>query len=861
MTPPPGLGEWDGSPWARVTERLRELTRGEYEIVHELGRGGMAAVFLANDLALERRVAIKVMSPALLAGEGMVGRFHREAVTVAKLDHPHIITIYAVRQVEELHFLVLKFVEGRSLDDIIRASGPLPLPIARALLHQVGQALGYAHRRGVVHRDIKPGNILVDLDGNAVVTDFGIAKVAESSTQTQTGAIVGTPTYISPEQCYAETATGLSDQYALGVVAYEMLTGSPPFTGASFAVMQAHAASRVPSLLEARPDCPADLEAAVMRMLAKRPEDRFPTMSHALVAMGAAPLDELSPDRDRLIGMATPERAFAAIVPTPSPRTKAPFRPTTSVAAIELVSPPSRLEAGDRARLEIEARDETGALVPADQVRWVVDPPTLAVIDATGMLTSLAPGLVTVTATSSNILTRAAITVTPPRVTRVNITAPPGALLTGAPIPLTAIAYDRRNAPVRRAFIWEVVDGRATLSSEGELFAEVGGQVTVAAEVEGVRGEIALTIVEAPLGELRLGDRVSLTAGESRQLAVEAFDKRGHATAAAGRRLAWSTSAPEICEVTEDGVLVARAPGTVRITVECEGRRATTEVDVIAAPSGRRGKRMVLLLAGGGAALLVAAIALLARGRDARETPVSAPPVPPVQQSGASSVATTPSAPVVASLGHDPAEVAPPVVASVRVAPVRALVVGETRKLAATALDSVGATLLNQPFKWSSSDTGVARVDGAGILTAIAPGTTSIVASLEGQTGRVRVTVKPVLPSAEVVRTWLDGYLTTLRARDRAKLDELAAPASPPQRAEATALFDRIRSLNVETSELKIEAPRAEGNAVVVAFTFVMRGRATLRRDLAPRTIAAEARLERTGTAWTLTAAYPTGMR
>src|SRR5829696_3770221 len=247
MTPPPGtMGE--GSPWARVLERLRELTRGEYEIQRELGRGGMAAVYLAHDLALDRRVAIKVMSPALLSGEGMVARFQREAITVAKLDHPNIITIHAVRQREELHFLVLKFVEGRSLESILEASGPLPIPIARALLHQVGQALAYAHRRGVVHRDVKPANILVDVDGNAIVTDFGIAKVAESTSQTQTGTIVGTPVYISPEQCFAETASGLSDQYSLGVVAFEMLTGRPPFTGTGFVIMRAHCEQPVPSI-------------------------------------------------------------------------------------------------------------------------------------------------------------------------------------------------------------------------------------------------------------------------------------------------------------------------------------------------------------------------------------------------------------------------------------------------------------------------------------------------------------------------------------------------------------------------------------------------------------------------------------
>src|SRR5438552_1272789 len=208
---------------------LRTATLGHYDIHGELGQGGMATVYLAHDIALDRKVAIKVMAPALFSTTGMVERFKREARTAAALSHPHIIPIYAVKESTDLVYFVMKFVEGRSLESIVRAAGPLPLTLVRAVLYQAGEALGYAHRRGVVHRDIKPANIMLDADGWVVVADFGIAKVSETQGLTMTGATIGTPSYMSPEQCEAKRElSGASDQYSLGIVAYELLAGRLP---------------------------------------------------------------------------------------------------------------------------------------------------------------------------------------------------------------------------------------------------------------------------------------------------------------------------------------------------------------------------------------------------------------------------------------------------------------------------------------------------------------------------------------------------------------------------------------------------------------------------------------------------------
>ena len=261
----------------RQVEALRLATAGHYDIRGELGRGGMATVYLAHDLALDRKVAIKVMSPALAMGDG-IERFKREARTAASLSHPNIIPVFGVYHTEDLLYFVMKYVEGRPLDGIIRELGALPIPMVQAILGQVASAFGYAHRHGVIHRDIKPANILIDDEGWAVVTDFGIAKVSDSKGLTMTGLSVGTPTYMSPEQVAGDGVTPASDQYALGVLAYEMLTGKPPFQGAnSMAMMYAHVHHPPPPLEAARPDCPAALRDAVMRMLAKDPAERWPT--------------------------------------------------------------------------------------------------------------------------------------------------------------------------------------------------------------------------------------------------------------------------------------------------------------------------------------------------------------------------------------------------------------------------------------------------------------------------------------------------------------------------------------------------------------------------------------------------------
>ncbi len=316
-------------------DALRQATLGEYEILAELGRGGMATVYLAHDLALDRKVAIKVLAPALLLiGEGMVERFKREARTAAALSHPHIIPIYAVKEGPDVLYFVMKYVQGRALDAVIHDVGPLPTPMVQAILAHVSDALGYAHRHGVIHRDVKSANIMLDEDGWAVVTDFGIAKVVQADGLTLTGVTVGTPTYMSPEQCDTREVTGASDQYSLGVVAYEMLTGQLPFTGDStMSIMYAHFNEVPRPVTDLRPDCPPNLAAGVMRMLEKDPAQRWPTMDDVVAVCGRPSLRHDDPVRRQMITLARVGRSRSLTQLNTPTSPIVPSRPQTRSAS------------------------------------------------------------------------------------------------------------------------------------------------------------------------------------------------------------------------------------------------------------------------------------------------------------------------------------------------------------------------------------------------------------------------------------------------------------------------------------------------------------------------------------------------
>ena len=264
-----------GEPEVSEIEMVRRELKGEYDVLEELGRGGMAIVYKARERQLERDVAIKVLPFSLAFDKEFVERFEREARTSAKLEHPNIIPIYRVGKSGRLTYFVMKYLRGQPLSAVLAARGSLAPGEIRQVLAQVARALAYAHKSGIVHRDIKPDNIMFDEHGLAVVTDFGIAKAATGGKLTGTGMSIGTPHYMSPEQARAQGLDGRSDIYSLGVVAYQCLTGSVPYDGDdSFSIGYKHIMEEMPTPLlntvEQR-----DLLEVIRRMMAKAPEDRF----------------------------------------------------------------------------------------------------------------------------------------------------------------------------------------------------------------------------------------------------------------------------------------------------------------------------------------------------------------------------------------------------------------------------------------------------------------------------------------------------------------------------------------------------------------------------------------------------------
>ena len=248
---------------------------GRYKIVRKLGAGGMADVYLAEDQELGRRVAIKILNGRHANDDQFIERFRREAKNAAALNHPNIVSIYDRGEAEDTYYIAMEYLDGRTLKELVVGRGPAPVNVAVEYARQILSALGFAHRHGIVHRDIKPHNVLVDREGRVKVTDFGIAR-AGTSQMTEAGSIVGTAQYLSPEQARGTEVDQRSDLYSLGIVLYELLTGQTPFDGdtpVEIAMKHLSATPQPPSQI--RRDVPRDLDMVVMRALAKDPAARY----------------------------------------------------------------------------------------------------------------------------------------------------------------------------------------------------------------------------------------------------------------------------------------------------------------------------------------------------------------------------------------------------------------------------------------------------------------------------------------------------------------------------------------------------------------------------------------------------------
>ncbi len=335
---------------------------GKYRVKRELGRGGMGAVYLAEQPALGREVAIKelIVSPA--ADPTALTRFMQEAQVMARSNHPNLVQVHDMEQLGDARYIILEFVRGRSMRDLLTA-GRVPLPTVFAVMHGVLQGLNYAHRHAIVHRDMKPENVLISDEGDVKVADFGIARLTDDagggSTATKTGTTVGTPQYMSPEQVSTSKVDGRSDLYSAGILLYELVCGRPPFVATEvdgpFTLMAKHVQAPPPPPALHRPDVDRELEHVILKALAKRPEERYqtgaefdaalervadriaPGWKHALEP--GADVSKMVPDTDKTMVMmpayapAPPPPAASAPTPpvAPSPPTP-PTSPTPAVA-------------------------------------------------------------------------------------------------------------------------------------------------------------------------------------------------------------------------------------------------------------------------------------------------------------------------------------------------------------------------------------------------------------------------------------------------------------------------------------------------------------------------------------------------
>lgn len=310
---------------------------GKYEIHAELGRGGMGIVYRGYDPTLRRPVAIKVLPPQFTYDAQFVQRFQQEAILAANLRHPNIVTIYDVGQEADVYYIVMEYLEGTTLEGLLTQQGPLSAHQTAHILQQVADALDYAHGRGIIHRDVKPANIMVGQDGHATLMDFGLVRAAEGTSLTRSGTFLGTPEYMSPEQALGKPVAATSDLYSLGVVLYKMLTGKVPFSRSTpLGVTYAHVNEPPPPLRTIRADIPTAVEMVVNKALAKGPTDRYQTATRLAedyrAAIGGATPAALRPS----IASSTDSKATTS-VETPETVHIGPKRPTSHRRAIALI--------------------------------------------------------------------------------------------------------------------------------------------------------------------------------------------------------------------------------------------------------------------------------------------------------------------------------------------------------------------------------------------------------------------------------------------------------------------------------------------------------------------------------------------
>ena len=294
-------------------ENLIGRTIGRYKIIEKIGEGGMGVVYKGIQISLKRPVAIKILPQSMVSDTEFVKRFKQEALAIAKLNHRNIIQVHDTEQLEGNYFIIMEYIKGETLDELLKRKKSLPLDFTLEILQQVGMALSYAHKHGVVHRDVKPGNIMITEDGSVKVMDFGIAKVQDSSVKTKTGMSIGTPEYMSPEQVKGTGVDSKSDMYAFGVLSYRMLAGELPFKGKDpFATAYKHLHEDIPSPRTKNPEISPETEEMVLKCMKKDKNQRYQDMNDIIQLLKRL-LRQPTPTDGKTV--AIPGNAVATVMP------------------------------------------------------------------------------------------------------------------------------------------------------------------------------------------------------------------------------------------------------------------------------------------------------------------------------------------------------------------------------------------------------------------------------------------------------------------------------------------------------------------------------------------------------------------
>lgn len=724
-----------------LLERVRSATEDEYTIEGEIGRGGMAAVFLARDIMLKRRVAIKVLLPELMYEEDIQERFDSEGRTEALLDHPAIVSVYSVKQRAGMSFIVMKYIDGHTLEFFLKGKHALDQAIVVTLVSEVAEALQFAHREGVIHRDVKPSNIIVDSLGRPVVTDFGIAKAPSSKPMTATGSMLGTPTYMSPEQCRGLPATAASDQYSFGVMTYEMLAGRLPFEGAIFKLIHSHCNEPPPPLKELVRDLDPVLDETVTRMLAKSPRDRWPSMSDVVSQFMSSESYRRRPSdvRERIVALAgrrSSERDLR--------RTEAGFDFSNAEAeavttpALALVVTPENpsIEIGETVQLWVS--ESSGASLGGFQITWKSEDPTVATVDENGLVTGRSVGFAKIAVSGGAAFGRIALAVKPRSVDTVVVTPQSPELVVESEVQFVATVLDARGVALTgQTIVWQSTDvSVCAVSSQGRAIGLAPGRATISASCGDVRGtaqaKVRLPAVERVVIE---PGEVEIEVEETKPLSATAFGPAERRLE--GRAMTWRSTVPAVVQVDAKGTLTGVSPGTAAVVASCDGKEGLVSVAVRSQPVVAvriQPERLQLEM---GRSIKLKGVGEDRRGRAVTDNGIEwqtdDDQVALVDASGKVHAVREGRTRVRATAGNVTSfvdvTVVPRPAAQVRIdAHEPTLAVGAFLSLDATVCDADGAPLAERRVTWSSSDPEVIAVNAAGTCEAKKAGSVRITA-------------------------------------------------------------------------------------------------------------------------------------